>query len=145
MIGLLFIGIAWLAMKSMESQRSKADELDERALLFQLRSRLFSSRFEVNIIRFAVDEHGNYEITGEVKNISKKAFWFVVAKLQFIDSNWSIVHAEIKAICRTDHFLPGEIRPLKFTGKDYPYYRFYRVFIDEAIPVSQKASKGDQG
>jgi len=87
------------------------------------------SLFQLKVNRYSVGQYGYYEVVGEVKNISNKAYRFVQVKAVFYNSNNQAVGEETAYACATDYILPDGIKSFKFMGQNQPDYKTVRCEI----------------
>ena len=134
-LGLLLIGVVWIAVKDIRRDFSKDQELDKSTSPPRVPPPRLASYFAIAIKRFIISEDDQYELVGEVKNISSRTFWHVIIGLQFLDKNLTVVKEDVVFACRLDHIRPGETKPFRFVGKNQPLYESFRTLVDDATEI----------
>jgi hypothetical protein len=79
--------------------------------------------FDLKVNKYSIGEYNNYEVIGEVKNISIETFKFVEVKAIFYDSQNRIVGEDTTYACGQDFILPMGIKSFKFMGDNQRDYK----------------------
>jgi hypothetical protein len=85
--------------------------------------------------KFSIGAYDNYEVVGEVKNVSSKTFHFVEVKAEFLNAAGTVVGTDMAYACGQDYILPGGTKSFKMLGTNQPDYKKVRVSIDSYTEV----------